>query len=683
VVYCDLLAGFTAAYDQSSNRTFERHLHAECRSFSFYVPPVHQPTPASAYDSACRLVQYNRGILANDGGSSITLSLSLPGVDSQRIYTLDATGNWVDGGVWGTSAPALQFTHDCASTSQSRTANSLNQIATIDGSSVSYDVKGNLSSYGGLSFTYDAFNRLLGVTGTGPSGSSVNMSYTYDALGRRVLSNPNSLSSLNTYFIYDGSQVIEEYSGSDLTSLRRQYVWGQYVDELVQQREYQRPTNGATYEDLYPLTNLNYSAVALSRQNPCGTGSSAGGGGPSSSGPANPFAEVYDTDPYGRTRIYSGPGPDGKWFSDDDVQTYGPIGRYIYTGREYDAETGLYYYRARHYHPDLGRFLSRDPIGYAGGMNLYLYCNGNPLVGTDAGGTGPVANFGRRGNRSIGHTVETDVGAPGTLESFIPVWGSGREAIHDFQTGHWGWGIFNTAMAISDLFLFKALLTAGGKLVIKGGAMLLAKGLAARGAEAAITTVAKASAEVATEGLVRTAGREATETAASTGRRLFVHLSEENYADVVKKGTLGRGFIGGLKDEGRVWATTYTRKELEESLLRRTSIGLTGGSIGAQTIEITGDAAKAFSRPFGPRFSLNPLGWLKILGEQYQFRGTLRYVGGNVVSTLEGATRYGAAQMLYYRAHELARFGLYIRIPSGIFERYGRYQAEASGDTEW
>ncbi len=40
--------------------------------------------------------------------------------------------------------------------------------------------------------------------------------------------------------------------------------------------------------------------------------------------------------------------------------------RYFFTGREYDKETGLYYYRARYYDPTMGRFLAQDPIGYAG-----------------------------------------------------------------------------------------------------------------------------------------------------------------------------------------------------------------------------------------------------------------------------------------------------------------------------
>jgi RHS repeat-associated protein len=44
---------------------------------------------------------------------------------------------------------------------------------------------------------------------------------------------------------------------------------------------------------------------------------------------------------------------------------------YRYTGRRLDLETGIYYFRARYYHAELGRFISRDPIGYVDGMNLY------------------------------------------------------------------------------------------------------------------------------------------------------------------------------------------------------------------------------------------------------------------------------------------------------------------------
>jgi RHS repeat-associated protein len=53
--------------------------------------------------------------------------------------------------------------------------------------------------------------------------------------------------------------------------------------------------------------------------------------------------------------------------------------RYGYTGREADEYTGLYYYRARFYDPQIGRFISEDPIGFSGGINWYAYVNNNPI----------------------------------------------------------------------------------------------------------------------------------------------------------------------------------------------------------------------------------------------------------------------------------------------------------------
>ena len=53
---------------------------------------------------------------------------------------------------------------------------------------------------------------------------------------------------------------------------------------------------------------------------------------------------------------------------------------FTYTAREYDAETGLYYYRARYYDPKAGRFITRDPISFAGGdVNFYAYVANNPV----------------------------------------------------------------------------------------------------------------------------------------------------------------------------------------------------------------------------------------------------------------------------------------------------------------
>ncbi len=66
---------------------------------------------------------------------------------------------------------------------------------------------------------------------------------------------------------------------------------------------------------------------------------------------------------------------------------------FAFTGRRFDPETGLYYYRARYYNPTIGRFLQTDPIGYADGLNAYAYCRNNPLSWADPSGLVRVAFY--------------------------------------------------------------------------------------------------------------------------------------------------------------------------------------------------------------------------------------------------------------------------------------------------
>jgi len=60
---------------------------------------------------------------------------------------------------------------------------------------------------------------------------------------------------------------------------------------------------------------------------------------------------------------------------------------YLFQGRRYDTETGLYYYRNRYYSPDLGRFMQRDPMGYVDGMGLYEFVGGRVTVAVDPMGS--------------------------------------------------------------------------------------------------------------------------------------------------------------------------------------------------------------------------------------------------------------------------------------------------------
>ena len=68
--------------------------------------------------------------------------------------------------------------------------------------------------------------------------------------------------------------------------------------------------------------------------------------------------------------------------------------RYKFTSREYDPETGLYYYRGRYYDPATGRFTTQDPIGFAAGdANLYRYVGNSPSIGTDPLGHATLTEF--------------------------------------------------------------------------------------------------------------------------------------------------------------------------------------------------------------------------------------------------------------------------------------------------
>jgi RHS repeat-associated protein len=64
--------------------------------------------------------------------------------------------------------------------------------------------------------------------------------------------------------------------------------------------------------------------------------------------------------------------------------------QFRYTGRRFDPETGLYYYRARYYSPLLGRFLQTDPVGYMDDLNLYGYVGNDPLDRSDPSGLARV-----------------------------------------------------------------------------------------------------------------------------------------------------------------------------------------------------------------------------------------------------------------------------------------------------
>ena len=109
---------------------------------------------------------------------------------------------------------------------------------------------------------------------------------------------------------------------------------------------------------------------------------------------------------------------------------------YMFTGREYDSETGLYYYRARYYKPSVGRFLQTDPIDYASGLNLYTYCGNNPLNFIDPWGLYAKVSTDGKGNVTI--EVPIIYRGPGASKEVIEKFNKG---IQDYWTG--GMGKYN------------------------------------------------------------------------------------------------------------------------------------------------------------------------------------------------------------------------------------------------
>jgi RHS repeat-associated protein len=227
-----------------------------------------------------------------------------------------------------------------ATTTTTSTPNNVNEITSQSGGvnrTLTYDLDGSITSDGGTrTFEWDGANRLVAINYTGFTTRS---EFSYDGLSRVVKIVEKTGNTINSTrkFVWCGQAKCEFRDATDAVT-QRNYSQGQYV---------------GTTAYFYTRDHLGSIREMFT------------GGGT--------VVARYDYDPYGRSTTVLGTTPTDFNFT----------GLYRHSKSNLD----LAVYRA--YDPDLGRWLSRDPIGETGGMNLYGYTGNNPVNFTDPSGLAP------------------------------------------------------------------------------------------------------------------------------------------------------------------------------------------------------------------------------------------------------------------------------------------------------
>jgi RHS repeat-associated protein len=271
---------------------------------------------------------------------AISGSLSEPGTVAIGSTVVSTDSNYdftlVVPVVTGSNSEAITATSSGTAAAQTTGTLGFNVAGGTAMSPLAYDANGNLTTNGTTNYVYDAANRLVQIW-YGPVGSSSNTAITYDGLGRKVQILETSSSGTVTStknLIWDGLNIREELSASN--AVTKMYF-----------------NNGVWISG----TNYYYTSDHL-------------GSIREVTGTTGLVQARYDYDPYG-----------------NQTQLSGTINvDFGYTGLYYHEPSELNFAPYREYSPALGRWISRDPIGMHGGVNLYAYVFNDPIKLTDPEG---------------------------------------------------------------------------------------------------------------------------------------------------------------------------------------------------------------------------------------------------------------------------------------------------------
>jgi RHS repeat-associated protein len=263
--------------------------------------------------------------------------------------------------------------------------NRLLRDATFD---YTYDNEGNLTlqtnrTTGEVTeYRFDHRNRMTHTERRSAGGIIlVSADYRYDAMDRRIgktvdTDGAGPQTPVTTNTVYDGQHAWADYNSSGIVQTR--YLFGDGSDEIIARWRSGAGTAWYLTDHLGTVHDLTNAAGSI--------------------------ISTLTYDSFGRIVNATNPAN---------------IDRFTYTGREFDSESGLYYYRARYYSPSLGRFISEDTIGFAGGdANLYRYVGNSPTHANDPSGNLATLEKAVLIGASVG-------GAFGAGCSFLESWAEG------------------------------------------------------------------------------------------------------------------------------------------------------------------------------------------------------------------------------------------------------------------
>ncbi len=294
------------------------------------------------YDDLHRLATMTRRELGTGGTPART-----------EDWTLDAVGNWKEFDIAEDGSATLEQTRSV------NNANELTGFVNTTGASWAspgYDAAGGMTAVpspldmtAALTAKYDAWNRLTELR---DAASNLVAEYQYDAKNRRI----RKVMADETYYDYyhdTGVRILEIRRNGDTDPLK-QYIWSQRYLHSPVLRFRDADTDGQDIQVHYYLTDANFNVTALADA-------------------AGEVIERYVYTPYGQRTLFNADYNSPAVY-DNDI---------AFTGYRLDIESGLYYAPYRYQHPVLGLFITRDPLGYVDGMNLYGYVGNRPVGWVD------------------------------------------------------------------------------------------------------------------------------------------------------------------------------------------------------------------------------------------------------------------------------------------------------------